>query len=51
MPAGEEDERVVEELFEEELDKLLREDDSFHEIVDALMDEIEKRFDLLPPGK
>ena len=43
----EEDKRVVEEMLEEELDN----DETFHEIADALMDEIEKRFDLLPPGK
>lgn len=47
---GEDDERVAEELFEEELDNLLRDDEEFHQIADALMEEIEKRFDLLPPG-
>lgn len=47
---GKEDERVIEEIFEEELDNLLRDDEAFHEIVDALMDEIEKRFDALSPG-
>ena len=45
------DERVFEELFEEELDNLLRDDEEFHEVTDALIDEIEKRFDLLPSGK
>jgi len=45
------DERVVEEIFEEELDNLLRDDEEFHAVVDALMDEMEKRFDLLPPGE
>ncbi len=44
------DKRALEELLEEELDALLREDETFHEIADALMDEIEKRFDLLPSG-
>ena len=29
---------------------MLRDDETFHEISDALMDELEKRFDLLPPG-
>lgn len=48
---GDEDERVAEEIFEEELDNLLRDDDSFHRLADALMDEIEKRFNLLPPGE
>lgn len=47
---GEDDERVIEEIFEEELDNLLRGEEAFHEIADALMDEIEKRFELLPPG-
>ena len=47
---GNEDERVADELFEEELDSLLRDEEDFHQIADALMDEIEKRFDLLPPG-
>lgn len=46
-----EDERVIDEIFEEELDSLLRENETFHEIADSLMDEIEKRFGLLPPGK
>ena len=45
------DERVAEELFEEELDNLLRDDEEFHQVTDALMEEIEKRFDLLPPGE
>ena len=46
----EDDKRVVDELLEEELDAMLRDDETFHEIADALMDEIEKRFNLLPPG-
>ncbi len=49
--SGNDDERVAEELFEEELDNLLRDDEDFHQVADALMEEIEKRFDLLPPGK
>jgi energy-coupling factor transporter ATP-binding protein EcfA2 len=49
--SGEYDERVVDELFEEKLDDLLQDDETFHEIADGLMDEIEKRFDLLPEGK
>ena len=48
---GDDDERVAEELFEEELDNLLRDDEEFHQVTDALMEEIEKRFDLLPPGE
>ncbi|MCY4621825.1 MAG: hypothetical protein OXD34_08340 [bacterium] len=41
---------IIEELLEEELEPLLRDSEKFHEIVDSLMDEVEKRFDLLPPG-
>jgi energy-coupling factor transporter ATP-binding protein EcfA2 len=47
----ESDLRVVDEIFEEELDNLLREDEDFHLISDQLMDEIEKRFDLLKVGE
>ena len=46
----EKDQRVVDELFEEELDRRLREDDEFHRISDELMDEIELRFSLLTDG-
>jgi energy-coupling factor transporter ATP-binding protein EcfA2 len=46
----EKDQRVVDELFEEELDRRLREDDEFHCISDELMDEIELRFSLLTDG-
>jgi energy-coupling factor transporter ATP-binding protein EcfA2 len=46
----EKDQRVVDELFEEGLDRRLREDEEFHRISDDLMDEIEKRFDLLKVG-
>lgn len=46
----EKDQRVVDELFEEELDRRLREDDEFHRISDELMDEIELRFALLTDG-
>ena len=48
---GDDDERVAEELFEEGLDNLLRDDEGFHQVADALMAEIEKRFDLLPRGE
>lgn len=48
---SDEDESVANELFEEELDNLLRDDEKFHQVSDALMEEIEKRFDLLPPGE
>ncbi|MFL6796832.1 MAG: hypothetical protein ACJ8F3_05415 [Xanthobacteraceae bacterium] len=43
----EKDQRVIDELFEEELDRRLREDDEFHRISDDLMDEIELRFSML----
>lgn len=46
----EKDQRVVDELFEEELDRRLREDEEFHRISDELMDEIELRFSLLGEG-
>ncbi len=43
----EKDQRVIDELFEESLDRILREDDEFHQLSDRLMDEIELRFTLL----
>jgi hypothetical protein len=45
------DERVLEELIEETLDVELRRDDRYHEIVDALFEEVEKRFELLAHGE
>jgi len=51
LEPGKGDERVFEELFEEELDSRLREDDDCQAMVDEVMDEIEKRFDLLAIGK
>jgi hypothetical protein len=45
------DERVAQELIEEELESELRESEEFHEIVDALADEIEKRFGTLKIGE
>lgn len=45
---GETDRRVSDELLEEEMDTRLRDEDAVHEIADELIDEIEKRFDLLP---
>ena len=48
---GEDDERVADELFEEELDNLLRDNEDFYQVADELMEEIEKRFDVLPSGK
>lgn len=51
LSATETDERVIEEIFEENLDQLLREDEDYHTIVDLLMEEIERRFDLLADGE
>ena len=45
---AQDDDRTPEDLFMEYLDDRLREDESFLEIIDALIDEIEKRFDPLP---
>ena len=44
------DQRVIDELFEEELDRLLKQDNEFHVIADEMMDEIETRFDMLTNG-
>ena len=46
----ESDLRVIDELFEEELDRLLKQDVEYHAIVDEMMDEIESRFDMLTIG-
>lgn len=47
----EHDERLIEELIEENMDDELRRDERFHEIADALFDEVEKRFSLLAVGQ
>lgn len=49
--SDEKDQRVIDELFEEELDNRTREDETFQQVVDALMDEIEERFALLTNGR
>jgi hypothetical protein len=46
----ESDQRVVDEIFEEELDRLLKQDEEYHTIADELMDEIELRFSALTLG-
>ncbi len=45
------DERVVQEIIEEELESVLRQSEEFHVIVDRLSDEIEKRFSTLTEGE
>ena len=45
------DERVAEELIEEELENELRQSEAFHGIVDQLSDEMEKRFSTLTTGE
>lgn len=47
----ESDQRVVDELFEEELDERLRDDEAAHSIVDRLMEEVEARFKVLDKGR
>lgn len=47
---GGEDERIVAEIVDDELDKLLRADDQFNAVVDSLIDEIETRFGAITPG-
>jgi len=47
----EKDQRVIDELFEEELDNRTRDDEVFQQVVDAVMDAIEERFDILPDDK
>ena len=46
---GEDDNRVIDELFEEACDSRVRDEDRFHETVDGLLDQVEERFDLLDP--
>jgi len=47
---GKDDERLLDELIEDALDTDLRQSEEFHQIVDALIDEIEKRFTALDVG-
>ncbi len=48
--ASQDDERVVADYIEENLDTELRQSEEFHNIVDSLIDEIEKRFVTLNVG-
>ena len=47
----EKDQRVIDEIFEDGLDNLLRTDESFHALTDGLVDEVAKRFELLTVGQ
>ncbi len=51
LNADEKDQRVIDELFEDELDNRTRDDEAFQQVVDSLMDEIEERFALLGEGR
>lgn len=51
QPQAGDDERVIEELLEEELDSSLRQLEEFHTIVDNMLHEIELRFALLTDGE
>ena len=46
----EKDQRVIDELFEEDLDNRTRDDEAFQQVVDSLIDEIEERFSALSDG-
>ncbi len=51
LVTSEEDKRVLEEIFEDNLDEVLREDEDFDAVADDLMDAIERRFELLTVGE
>ena len=51
IEAAQSDEIVREELFEDAFDKALRDDERFQALADQFMDEIERRFELLPSGE
>ena len=48
---GPEDERVLEEMFEDDLDYRLAEDEEFHELVDEILAQIELRFQWITIGR
>lgn len=48
---GPEDERVLEEMFEDDLDFRLAEDEEFHELVDEIFEQIELRFQWITTGR
>jgi energy-coupling factor transporter ATP-binding protein EcfA2 len=47
---GKDDERILDELIEDALDTDLRQSEEFHQVVDQLTDQIEKRFGALEVG-
>lgn len=47
-PISTEDLRALAELIEEGLDERLRDDDKVHALIDSLMDEMRRRFELIP---
>ena len=47
LQPADDDERVLAELIEDDLETELRQTEEFHQIVDVLLEEIEKRFSLL----
>lgn len=49
-PNGIEDRRVLDELIEQGMEEALRDDDSMHELVDELLDEMAARFGLVDAG-
>ncbi len=48
---GQDDKRTLDEIFEEEIERLVRDSQMFYETVDTLLDELEARFDALDSGK
>lgn len=49
-PDGTEDARVLDELLEQGLDEILRDDEDIHALVDELVDQMGARFDLITEG-
>ncbi len=51
LKASQDDEQVIEEIFEDNLEHILREDEDYFGIADSLVDEIDRRFSLLSSGE
>lgn len=51
LEVDESDERIIDEIIEENLDAELRQSEEFHQISDSILDEIELRFQLLDDGE